>query len=147
MIKLGKDVRLAKPEDIPYLFDRVKNNLLDGTHELLASAVIFELVPRAGVFWVTGLRIGQQAAGHIHIWDNSWRGKASELRPVFETLMCMYQLRRLSAYIPSTNTLACRFAERVGFVMEGVLRSAGSMKGVPVDLVAYSLLKEDFNGR
>lgn len=57
-------------------------------------------------------------------------------------------LLRLSAWTLASNAPACRVAEDLGFVEEGVMRDAAILGGRTQDLVLYGLTRRDFeNGR
>lgn len=50
---------------------------------------------------------------------------------------------RVDAYIMAGNEASQRMTERAGFQREGLLRAWDLLRGVPVDCVAYSRLRDD----
>jgi RimJ/RimL family protein N-acetyltransferase len=141
-----KNIALARAEDMPGIFEKIKAFIPDDALASITTAMFFELQPLCGVVWLTDLIIGRRATIHIVIWDDAWRHKSRELQLALLEAFQIFQLKRLSALIPSDNQAACRLAEKVGFSLEGVLRKAASFHGELVDLSAYSILKEDFHG-
>ncbi|HEX8749203.1 MAG TPA: GNAT family protein [Pyrinomonadaceae bacterium] len=53
-------------------------------------------------------------------------------------------LRRVYLHVFSTNLAAVRVYEKVGFVREGLLRSAAYINGEYVDVVAMGILQEEY---
>ena len=60
----------------------------------------------------------------------------------FETL----GLIRIYARVRKSNGASSRVLEKAGYRREGILRQAGLTQGVPVDLLMYAMLREDWPG-
>lgn len=52
-------------------------------------------------------------------------------------------LERLEALVTAENVGSCRALEKAGFTREGVLRHKACKNGVFLDLISFSLLRED----
>jgi len=137
---------MALPEDMFFYREKIARWVPDDELSSLNTAMGFELPPRAGLIWATNVRVGRSATVHVVIWGKEWLGRADAIAQEARRLFDFFQLKRMDAYIPVTNTLACRFVERLGFRFEGVLRKACKWREELVDLAAYSILKEDYNG-
>ena len=53
-------------------------------------------------------------------------------------------LHRVYLYVFSTNTIAIRLYEKVGFVCEGTLRRAAHIDGRYVDVIVLGILRDEF---
>lgn len=107
------------------------------------STVLFELGDFDGVFWLSDLIIGWKANIHIVIWGKDSMRRYTEAIKILEDILRLFLLKRIQAFIPVHNKLACHYAEKMGFRMEGVLRKVEIYDGEAVDVCAYGLLKED----
>lgn len=65
------------------------------------------------------------------------------LRAVSEWTLATTDVVRLETFIMVGNEVSERMVVRAGFRREGVLRSWETLRGVPVDCVAYSRLRDD----
>jgi RimJ/RimL family protein N-acetyltransferase len=65
------------------------------------------------------------------------------LRAVSDRAFATTAVVRLEAYIMVGNDVSERMAARAGFQREGVLRAWEVVRGVPVDCVAWSRLRDD----
>ena len=78
-------------------------------------------------YWVApqaqGARVAQQAVGLLAAWAMSAGG-----------------MHRLEFYIEPDNLGSCVVAERVGCVLEGVLRGKAMLRGTRIDLSLYALV-------
>jgi RimJ/RimL family protein N-acetyltransferase len=54
-------------------------------------------------------------------------------------------VRRLEAEVDPRNGPSLRLLERLGFVREGLLRQRWVNKGVPIDVAAYGLLRDEWS--
>jgi ribosomal-protein-alanine N-acetyltransferase len=87
---------------------------------------------------VIGIWIGRQYWG---------TGTADEAQTLLAQLAFgPLRLERLSAWVDVQNGRSQRAFERLGFTNEGVLRAWQRHDDRPHDLIAYALLREDFEG-
>jgi len=103
--------------------------------------MVFEVGDFQGTFWLTDIIVGWKAGIHAVLWDKQYLGKSELAKAVLADLMRLLKLQRLEAFIPVTMRAAGRYAERVGFKFEGILRRAAYYDGQLVDLAAYSIIK------
>jgi len=143
--------RVLAPELVKKTFEKVKLRLPDAlrTPEAFAAlyfdpaSMFFEIGDFEGVFWLANMRLGNKAVGHIVLWDEKWKGKYQLAKEVIRFIFQLLNLQRLEAFVPTKNTKACKYAERLGFTLEGVLRRFDRYDEQYVDVAAYSLLKEE----
>jgi RimJ/RimL family protein N-acetyltransferase len=76
--------------------------------------------------------------------DARGRGTGTRvLRTVADWTFEMTEVVRVDAYIMAGNEVSQRMTERAGFQREGLLRAWDLLRGVPVDCVVYSRLRDD----
>jgi len=107
------------------------------------TSAFFEVGEMEGAFWLTSIIPGWKADGHLILWGKKVLRQDERTKKVIQELFHLYKLVRLQAFAPVKMQGACRYAERLGFSMEGVLRKAGLYDNEYVDLAIYALLKED----
>lgn len=109
------------------------------------QTAFYELGPGEGYFWLSGIIPGWKASVHLVIWGKSFLGQAAipTIRQVIKDVMSLYQLKRLDGWIPVTNILACNFAAKAGFTLEGIHKKYEKYQGVLTDVAVYALLKEE----
>lgn len=91
--------------------------------------------------------LNQSAVFHIMIGDPNAQGKGAGSFAVREMLHHAFMnlnLHRVELKALSSNTRACHVYEKCGFVQEGVLRKAVFKNGEFVDMVQYSILREEY---
>jgi RimJ/RimL family protein N-acetyltransferase len=114
-----------------------------------SSGAAFAIVDAAsGRLLGAVLRIGPD--GHqatLGCWvaaDARGRGIGTRvLRTVADWTFEMTEVVRVDAYIMAGNEVSQRMTERAGFQREGLLRAWDLLRGVPVDCVVYSRLRDD----
>jgi len=109
----------------------------------MKGSMFFEVGAFQGAFWLTEVIIGWKANIHIVLWDKAYLGKKwiPVTRQIMYELLDLFQLQRLEAFIPTTLISAGRYAERIGFKLEGILRKAAVRDGQLTNVAAYSLIK------
>lgn len=91
----------------------------------------------------------KKAEYYIAMGETSYKGKgvAKEAsRLILEYGFEELELNRIYLFTEVENVVAQKLFERVGFVREGVIRQDIVSHGCFVDRVAYSYLREDWNG-
>lgn len=86
----------------------------------------------------------------IIIGDRNYHGKgiAKKARTIlFRHGFQNLGMERIYAYVISTNTPAIIEGERYGYIKEGVLRKAEYQGGEFVDVIVYSMLRDEFTTR
>jgi len=146
------------PDVLEEVFQKVKKQLPDALRDPIAFAALygspdsmfFEVGLLGGVFWLSNVRIGWKATGHVVLWDKEVREECLKTmaypRKVVRDLFDLLRLERLEAYIPVRKHTACQYAERLGLTMEGILRKFDMYDGDLMDIAVYSLLREDLGG-
>ena len=140
--------RFLSPTELPRVVPKLLRWIPDRYRNVgtLNGVTLFEVGILGAIFWLSDIVVGWRANVHVVILDRTLLGKATEAARVCVDLMRLYQLHRLEACVPTMNVLACRYAERVGFALEGVLRKAEIWNNEVTDLAIYALLKEDVHG-
>ena len=74
-------------------------------------------------------------------WDRKVSGNEELLREVFQNVMKMFHLRRLTCYVPEKNRVMWRILERIGFKCEGCIREAMILpNGLYTNILIYGVL-------
>ena len=68
----------------------------------------------------------------------------SAIRRILDHVFNDLNLRRVNIHCGKENLASRKIAESLAFQKEGVYRQAEKIKGTYIDLVAYGLLKEEF---
>ena len=101
-----------------------------------------------GLVSLTGIdQLNQSAELHIMIGAAEAQGKGMGTFAIVQMLRHAFlnlNLHRVELQVLTSNERACHTYEKVGFVREGMLRSAVYKNGKFVDLYLYSILKEEF---
>lgn len=91
--------------------------------------------------------INQTAEFHIMIGNSSNQGKgigSYALNAMLHHAFFNINLRRIELTVLEDNVKACHLYEKEGFVREGVKRKARYKNGEWVNMVLYSILKEEY---
>jgi RimJ/RimL family protein N-acetyltransferase len=94
--------------------------------------------------------IHRSAQLQIRIGEPDERGHGYGTEAVHLLLDCAFKslgLQRVFLHVFSTNTMAIRLYEKIGFVREGVLRQAARIDGRWLDVVVMGILREEYVGR
>lgn len=146
---------VLRPETLPTVFEKAKPFLPDMMRDFnvfnslhwAKNSMFFEVGINGGAFWLSGIHVGHKATIHVVLWDKDVRKECLDdtafPRRVIRELFRLLSLRRLDAYIPASKEKSCRWAERLGFTLEGVLRKHSLYDGEPIDIAAYALVKEE----
>lgn len=124
--------------------DRMARQVEEMQAERAAYRLITSNARIIGECALTGIDSRILKTAEISYWlaeDATGKGLATEavgllLQHAFDGL----NLERIELRAATTNTASIRLAERLGFVREGVARSAFVVRGERQDLVVYSLL-------
>ena len=91
--------------------------------------------------------LNQSAEFHLMIGKKENRGKGIGTFATLEILKHGFynlNLRRVELTALKDNDMAQKLYEKIGFIKEGVKRSAKYKNGEFVDMIIYSILKEEF---
>ena len=142
------ELTLLEPGLLAASFAKVEAYLPDALRSIeawcsLPSTTRFEVGQFQGLVWLTDVIVGWKADIHVVIWDDEFRHRADLGKQVVQDLIKLFKLQRLSAFIPVTNEIAMRYAEKCGLHLEGVLRKAAIYDGGYIDIAAYSWAQGD----
>jgi RimJ/RimL family protein N-acetyltransferase len=94
--------------------------------------------------WLAGLAAGRAEIGYAIAPGARGRGHAAAaLTAVTRFAWTLPQLHRLELHVEEWNTASVRTAERVGYRLEGLLRSYLEIGGRRRDLLLLAALRED----
>lgn len=139
------------PNQVQQVYEQVKQYLPDRCRTLdyfiqlylRKDVMMFELGTFAGVFWLSDIVPGWRAYAHVIVWDDAARDQSVRGRGILKELMRLFRLRKLCALIPTTFEAAARFADKLGFAVEGVEKLADYYDGQLVDMMICGLYKEE----
>ena len=87
---------------------------------------------------------GLMAQVGFTFWDRKVAGNESFLKEVFQNIMKMFHLRRLTCYVPEKNRVMWRMLERIGFKCEGCIREAMILpNGLYTNILIYGALAHE----
>lgn len=120
----------------------------------LRDSLFLEVGDFDGAVWLLNIIPGWKASIHIVLWEpisairkNAKKalvlGQYNTAKIVIRELFYFLRLQRLDCYIPVRAKGACRYAENVGFTMEGIMHKAGCYNSTYVDIATYAIFKED----
>lgn len=122
---------------IPDTYERFCKVLLD------PLTVILEVPDLRAVYYMTGTNPGGNGDVHLIIWDKALLGQRELYLGMLKKIMDDFNLRRVTAIIPTWNNIAQNLARKIGFKREGLLREWVNTNGQPDDVVVYGLLKRE----
>lgn len=156
------DAIVRNDETFEYLWPIVQRfgqyTLYDGfdTREQYASRFFNE---QSLYYWAIedGQRVGY-VSGHydtpwsmtVHalFWDRRTRTRIKQVHKLCQWVMRKYNLELIRTILPTTRRTSIAFAQRMGFTIDGIARSAAKQNGKNVDLVLLTLRKGDpYNAR
>ena len=91
--------------------------------------------------------MNQSATFHIMIGDNENQGKGAgsyALNQMLQHAFFNMNLQRVDLSVLPTNSRAIHLYEKFGFQREGVKRKARFKNGIFVDMIEYSLLRDEY---
>ncbi len=147
--------RILAPELVKKTFEKIKKYLPDVIRDpetfaaryVASSSMFFEIGDFGGVFWLSNIVLGHKAVIHIVLWDDELKGRYIEAKDVVRDIFRLLNLQRLETLVPTLNKRACRYAEKLGFTLEGILRRFDRYDEQLADLAIYSLLKEELDAK
>lgn len=121
----------STPSDIVFMIVLCKGNIPIGGMGL------------HGINWIDRKAVSGASIGDKKYRNNGYASEAKELvlRFAFESL----GLNRVGSLVLSTNLRSIAYNKKCGYKVEGVLRQAKFSKGVFVDEVFMSILREDWD--
>jgi hypothetical protein len=127
---LAADANMSKDEIVAFILSP-NNVLLESDHALI---VLEEVLP------------GRFALVHFVFWNRKVAGNERFLYEALNSVMRMFNLKKLSAHVPDRNRAMWRLLERVGFRREGRLRREFmDRNGLEYDILAYGVMLEELN--
>ena len=131
---------------MPFVLDDLTRDMpVETFYSLLTNKtnVFYELGNEQGLIIATNVRPYVDAIMHVMFFDRKVRGREDTFVEVMADLFNRARLRRMTMIITQNNDVIRRFAERVGFVLEGTIRQASLYNGRYYDRVVYGLLREE----
>ncbi len=114
----------------------------DGQYQ--SNGLFFVINDFLGVFYLTDIRVEEDALAHYTFFDRRHHGRESLLREMAKWLFKRYNFNRLSVEIPCYTVPQTRhFVTKCGFAYEGKRRKAVWYKGELFDVNLYGILKEE----
>lgn len=98
-----------------------------------------------GVFIFTAIVQNESCYCHVYIWDRDALSYTDRILAARIAAAGVFKagIKRITGVPPVTNPYARKFAEEVGFVLEGRLRKACKVRGEYTDTWLLGLLPED----
>ena len=116
--------------------------------EIRLAVVLKDNNAMVGMMYLTNIDYinGTATVGSlVGVNENRGKGYISEARYLlFEYAFTQLNLQRISATILESNINSIKSVEKFGYVKEGILRNAVFKDGKYQNLIAYSMLKEEF---
>lgn len=142
---------ILQPQQVQAVFEKVKDFVPDRYRSLeqfvqlyfRKDTMFFEIGDFYGAFWLADIIPGWRATVHVVCWDNESKDQSLRARAILKELCRLFRFRKLTAYIPTHLEAAARFAEKIGFVTEGVEKLAEYYDGRLVDYLLTAFYKED----
>jgi RimJ/RimL family protein N-acetyltransferase len=113
---------------------------IDG--ELHAAGLMWD-VDDVGMFMLTDIVPGICGTAHFTFWDRRFRGREELCRAMLRHVFDTYGFKRIEVRVPLYAHSARAATERIGFVLEGRLRSVALYKDRWFDVNVYSMLNDD----
>ena len=143
------DTLWTKMNEIPGLFDDGSK----GDFHLFMSRLLdresvwYEMLDGEGIFYASSMMPGLSATGHIVFFDKTLSDKKELTTAVMRHVMVKYNLKKINVYIPDFAMSARRFALKLGFSKEGILRRWAYNSGRLYDMWLYGMtFEEAFDG-
>jgi len=101
-----------------------------------------------GVLYLTSVRPGLSATGHLLYWNKRLRGTEDFTLEVLRWLMETIPLQKINEFLPAYVHSGRHYAEKLGFKKEGCIRRWSMSNGKPFDMYVYGMTYEEaLNGR
>lgn len=110
---------------------------------LLSNTPFTFSLGRGGVLYFAPMVPGLGGVAHIFVWDPMYFRRQALIRAVLRYSFKKWDLQRISATIPTRNTLAIRYAQSIGFKREGTMRRAVLYNGGADDSALLGILPEE----
>ena len=107
------------------------------------DVMMFEIGHFAGCFWLADIIPGWRAGVHIITWGEEAKHQSVRAKGVLRELMRMFRFKKLCSFVPIHFEAVARFAEKIGFVTEGVEKYGDYYDGNIVDLLILAFFLED----
>ena len=137
-----RNVNNAYQKVVKYLPDVIRNPEIFAAIYSRKDSMFFEVGDMQGAFWLTEVVLGWKATIHVVLWDEAVRNQHARVREVILELVRLLRLKRLQAFIPIKNQAAVQLAERMTFLVEGVMRDFEFYDEECVDIGIYVFQKE-----
>lgn len=96
-----------------------------------------------GILYLTGVKPGLGAFGHVVYWDKRLRGREEFTLSCLQWLITMLSLRKVNVWLPAYSKAAIAFTKRLGFKHEGTIRSWSYSNGKLFDIEAFGITSEE----
>ena len=97
-----------------------------------------------GFMSLMNIRRGLKAEGHFCFWDHKLSPKTELIKDCMIWSFLQFDLQRLETYVADYAHAVRRFVERkLGFVYEGTMRDALIHDGRLIDMLIFSILREE----
>lgn len=122
-------------DDFILTFVRIEDN-----GEITAKGIVWE-VDDVGILYLTDIIPGFQASGHFTFWDRRLKGREDLCREALRHAFREFGLHRISTFVPLSVYRIVPAVKKIGFTMEGRLRSASWYKGQWYDCFVFSVIE------
>jgi hypothetical protein len=97
-----------------------------------------------GLLILKNLKEGLRGEVHITFWDRKLSDKTEMIKDALVWAMMEFDLHRLEAFVPEVSRAVKHFIQkRLGFVYEGRMRKRNWYEGRLIDVLIFSLLREE----
>jgi RimJ/RimL family protein N-acetyltransferase len=131
--------------NVPAIFDDFTRADIDRFTRLLTNPATLwlETDDGNGILYLTDIMPGLSAYAHFVFWDRKLRGREALIISTLKWAFITLNLIKINAWIPDFAKAAIHFAEKLGFMHEGVLRRWSFSQGKPYDKVALGITREE----
>lgn len=122
----------------------VKNLVVEGPDGIASTGLFWVIDDFVGVYYLTDIVPEDDALVHYTFFDGRHRGRAQMTKQMIAYVFRRYNFIRLTAQFPLyVSPVVFKFAEQVGFKLEGRKRKAALYKGLWFDENHYGILREE----
>lgn len=131
----------------PQVFDDFSKGDKDSfVHKFFVPNNIFiDIGPGVGLAAGFAVRPGLDTVLHLVMFDRRIRGREHTFLEIMQYFFKGLKLRRMTAMVSSDNPMLKKLVERLGFKLEGNMRSSVMRDGKICDTFIYGILREELD--